>query len=77
MLNKHLLIHGILVAALIHDMKVFRRHKTKFDHLLDSHVQTMGNLALATQRVNYLVHLMEEHEVPVTEFDLIALTHLI
>lgn len=51
-------------------------HKELAQLLLDERQSFVGHLETAQTRINYLIDLLEKHDVPVDEFDLIVINNL-
>lgn len=65
MRNKTKIIVGILSAALVYDILVHITNKRRFQNLIDQR-------NAAVRLLKYYAVMMDENNIPVTEFDLIV-----
>jgi hypothetical protein len=52
-----------------------RRYREKFNTVAYAYCVAMVENEKLEEKTKYLIHMLEEHEVPLSEFDLIVLTH--
>lgn len=64
----------VLTAILVHDMRVTRRNRKKFQKFLEINQDVLNHY---DRQVDYLVHKLNEYEVPFTEFDKLVMHNLI
>ena len=69
-------VHLALVATLVWDMHVTRRRKVRFNAILEENEILWLAVDKTRKQAEYLLAKMEEHEVPMTEFEKIELFNL-
>lgn len=75
MQTKLLIANGVLVAALIWDVKVHRRTKSKYQRIAEMNHDLRDQVDRHLAQMAYLCQMLDRHEIPVDEFDLIALNN--
>lgn len=62
-----------LVASIAHDIKVTRKYNEAVSIFTDAHTHFENVEEIRTRQIAYLCHMLDEYDIPVAEFDLIAL----
>jgi hypothetical protein len=73
MLSKAHLIFTTVAVSAVCDAYLMRKLKRANHHLNETNIKLANMVIDAETRVTYLCHMIDEHDVEFTEFDLIAL----
>jgi hypothetical protein len=76
-MNKFKIATAVLAVAFIHDTVVSHRNRKKFEAMKENNHNLFIIADGLNKQVEYLTHVMNEHEVPVTEFDRIIMSNLL
>lgn len=69
-------LHVALIATLIYDAQAGYRNKRRFNQLQEQNQHLWKQVQTSAKQVDFLCNLMDEHNVPVTEFDKIVFNNL-
>jgi hypothetical protein len=72
--NKLQIAAGALALFAAYDLGA-RRYRTKFNTVAYAYCVSMIENESLKEKAKYLVHLIEENEITLSDFDLIVLTH--
>jgi hypothetical protein len=72
---KFKIVGAVLVTLIVHDLVRTRPLQKKFDTLAYGTACLYEENETLKEKAKYLIHILEENEVELDEFDLIALTH--
>jgi transcription initiation factor TFIIIB Brf1 subunit/transcription initiation factor TFIIB len=75
--DKYKIATVILAAALTWDTTVHYRNKKKFKQIQEDQRVNLNMLRLYQKQIMYLGTKMEEHDIPLSEFDRIIMRNLI
>lgn len=76
MLDKMKIVNGALILALVYDLRNARKNRMKYEEILEENTIIQKNFTHAQFMVGYLAKKLEENEIELDEFDLIALNNL-
>lgn len=62
-----------LVASIAHDIKITREYNEAVSVFTDAHTHFVNLEVDRCATIRYLCNMLDEHDIPVDEFDLIAL----
>lgn len=71
--HKMLLLNGALVAMLAYDYRVHVRNKANLNRVQEVNADLQHQLERHLAQISYLCKMIDKHETPFDEFDLIAL----
>lgn len=74
--DKFKIATALLVLSSIYDHQVHRRNKKTFESLVKENENLRQAGKTLMKQYEYLASKMDEHDVPITEFDRIILTNL-
>lgn len=69
-------IHVALIATLVYDTQAHIRNKRRFKKLQEENQTLCIALDTSIKRIDYLVNLINEYEMPITEFEKIVFYNL-
>jgi hypothetical protein len=69
-------LHATLIAVAIYDATVHARNRRKVKALQEDNYFLACHVDSCHAKLSYLATMMDQHEIPVSEFDLIVLNSL-
>lgn len=74
--NKWQIVQGaLLVFAVIHDMSTQIKAEKAAQLYVEGHQAHEAIVAAQNAQIQYLCHMLDKHDIPTDEFDLIALNY--
>lgn len=75
-MNKLKIVNCVLIFSLAYDYRVARRNRAKFEKLREEKEILLKQIGHSLAVTAYLSHKLDENEIEIDEFDLIALNNL-
>jgi len=69
------IIAALGVFTILQEAVINRPLRTKYEKLSDITVKVYKENLILKEKATYLLHLLEENDIELSDFDLIALTH--
>lgn len=71
--RSHAVLGGLLTAFIVHDLRMQFELKKSAELYLQASTHLKGIIAAQETQINYLIHILNENDVVVNDFDMIAL----